>query len=148
MKGKITRKVVKKAFYSDEEDEVKEEEVDDHKEASFDINSLKANANTDELEGFVDPDHELLLKCSLSLLRSRNAAVVLAVVALHYYCGYYNKNTSEQLAKALLRIMHNRREIQYIVLQSINCIAREQPEVFRAYITDFFVKGVDPLFNR
>jgi hypothetical protein len=45
----------------------------------------------------LDPDHRLLLRSSLPLLKSRNCGVVLAVCTLHYYCGSQTDATAAQL---------------------------------------------------
>lgn len=60
-----------------------------------------------------------LCRCSLPLLKSRNSGVVLAVCTTHYYCGSRTSTTMTQVAKAMLRILRNRREIQFVVLDAI-----------------------------
>lgn len=54
----------------------------------------------------------------------------------------------QQIAKALVRILRNSREAQYLVLTTIKTIAEERPELFRPFLSDFFVKSTDPTFNR
>lgn len=61
----------------------------------------------------------LRFRCSLPLLKSRNSGVVLAVCAAHYYCSSRTGNTMNQVAKAMVRILRNRREIQFVVLDAI-----------------------------
>ena len=78
------RRVVRKAFYSDEEDESEEEHVEEI--INPEIGSVFTGGEADN-EGDLDPDHRLILKSSLPLLKSRNSGVVLSVCALHYYCG-------------------------------------------------------------
>jgi len=142
----IKRRVVRKAFYSDEEDESDEEEVE--VEVKAEIGSVFTGTGSVETEGDFDPDHRLILRSSLPLLKSRNSAVVLAVCALHYYCGSQNSTSTSQLGKALVRILRNQREIQYVVLTCISTMAQERPAMFRPFLQDFFVKGTDPVFNR
>jgi len=96
----------------------------------------------------LDEDHSLLLKCSLPLLKSRNSGVVVAVCSLHYYCGSQSSATGPMVGKALVRILRNAREIQFVVLRSIAAMARERPELFTPFLTDFFVKSSDPYFTR
>ena len=151
----ITRKVIKKAFYSDEEDEEAEEEVVVKNDDSSSYFSSTGGANpnpkgiSDAAEGdSLDPDHRLLLRSSLPLLKSRNSGVVLGVCQLHYYCGQMLDATSQQIGKALVRILRNRREIQYVVLTCINTIAQENPALFRPFLSDFFIKSTDPVFNK
>lgn len=146
----VRRRVMKKAFYSDEEDESDDEIVmlpaeSDMKAAEK--GSVFTGADAD-IEGDLDPDHRLLLKSSLPLLKSRNAGVVLGVASLHYYCGSRTTGTTVQLGKALVRILKNNREIQYVVLTSIITMAQEQPAMFTPYLSEFFIKSTDPIFNR
>jgi len=47
-----------------------------------------------------------------------------------------------------VRIHRDRREIQYIVLQSIRTLVHECPSAFSPFLNDFFVKGMDPSFTR
>ena len=56
--------------------------------------------------------------------------------------------TTQQIGKALVRILRNRREIQYVVLTCINTMAQQRPAMFRPFISDFLVKATDPVFNR
>jgi AP-3 complex subunit beta len=94
----IKRRVVKKAFYSDEEDESDEEDVEVGKKP---ISGSPFHDVDDSAEGDFDPDHRLALRSSLPLLKSRNSGVVLGVCSLHYYCGSQNNITTQQVAKAL-----------------------------------------------
>jgi AP-3 complex subunit beta len=144
-----TRRVVRKAFYSDEEDRSSEEEEGGANEAVTrpELGSVFTGPTVDT-EGDLDPDHRLVLQSSLPLLKSRNSGVVLAVCTLHHYCGTQSATTTQLLAKAMVRVLRNRREMQYVVLSSINTMARERPDMFRPFLSDFFVKSTDPLFNR
>lgn len=171
---KVKRRVVRKAFYSDEEDESSEEELpvnypvggniaqtlrDTSLGVGFrdDAASVVANTNggallgsdfDDDEDGDLSEDHKLLLSSSLPLLKSRNSAVVLAVCSLHYYCGIASVKIRTALGKALVRIHRDRREIQYIVLVSIRTLVLECPSAFTPFLNDFFVKGMDPSFTR
>jgi AP-3 complex subunit beta len=145
----VKRKIMKKAFYSDEEDE--EEEVEVAVKLDSDRGSVFVNTGgivENEADVDLDPDHRLILRSSLPLLKSRNSGVVLAVCALHYYCGPQNDGTTQQIGKALVRILRNRREIQYVVLKCINTMAQERPAFFRPFLSDFFIKSTDPVFNK
>lgn len=64
-------------------------------------------------------DTFVLCRCSLPLLKSRNSGVVLAVCTAHYYCSSRTGSTMNQIAKAMVRILRNRREIQFVVLDAI-----------------------------
>ena len=105
----ISRRVVKKAFYSDEEDHSEEETiVVPDKDNKLEYNVFSSTTESDD---HLDPDHQLVLKSSLPLLKSRNSGVVLAVCTLHYYCGTYSSTTLALVAKALVRVLRNRREV-------------------------------------
>ncbi|KAJ8598604.1 hypothetical protein CTAYLR_001704, partial [Chrysophaeum taylorii] len=139
----ITRRTVKKAFYSDEEDESVEEEVEVQSSADG-SEDAEQQTTSPAVVVISDPDHRLALRSTLPLLKSRNAGVVLAVCSLHYYCG----DASDQIGRALVRILRNKREIQYVVLKSIATMATERPAMFRKYLKEFFVKETDAGFNR
>lgn len=155
----IKRRVVKKAFYSDEEDVSEEEEVQipdplgpsgslpSWSQAPGPTRYQSADAELDAAE--LDPDHKLLLRSCLPLLKSRNCGVVLAVATLHYYCGTQSEFIAAQLGKSLVRISRNRREIAFVVLKAIASMAQERPSMFRPFLRDFFVQpAADPSFCR
>ena len=75
----------------------------------------------------LEDDHKLALTSSLPLLKSRNSGVVLAVCSLHYHCGAPSNEERETIGRALVRILRNRPEIQYVVLKSIAVMASERP---------------------
>ena len=52
------------------------------------------------------------------------------------------------MAKALVRILRNAREIQFVVLTSVVAIARDRPQLFAPFLQDFYVKTADPGFVR
>ena len=156
------RRVVKKAFYSDEEDDSTEEE--EEKATSFFSNQRKekdiplittttttpegartttARFNDTEYEDDLDPDHRLLLRAARPLLKSRNAAVVLAVCTLHFYGGGPRRHHCE-MARALVRLHRSHRphrpELQYVVLTAI----RQLVAVADFAPADFFWSDVDP----
>lgn len=175
---KIKRRVIRKGFYSDEEDESSDEEIyvvgseqqQQHvsptlagamrqRSIIFGNPSTIPTPSTNDLMmkdkmianhgiSALDEDHHLLLKSSLPLLKSRNAGVVLAVCSLHYYCGEASVEIRSMMGKALVRIYHDRREIQFVVLKSIKMLVWECPSAFTPYLNDFFVKAMDPSFTR
>merc|ERR1719409_11689 len=132
---RVVRRKVKKAFYSDDEDESEEEVV------------VQDDPWDDDGPALED-DHKLALTSSLPLLKSRNSGVVLAVCSLHYHCGAPTNEERETIGRALVRILRNRPEIQYVVLKSIAVMASERPAMFAPFLRDFFVKGTDAKFNR
>ena len=139
-------RVMKKAFYSDDEDQSEEESAGPVLKPQ--LGSTYAGDDVDPEGVDLDADHRLVLKSSLPLLKSRNAAVVIAVGALHYYCGTQSAQVMNQVAKAMVRILRTRREVQFVVLHSVRSMARERPAIFRTFLPDFVVKATDPLFNK
>ena len=165
-KGK--RRVVKKGFYSDEEDESTDEDDDGFYKYRQNSPSLAnamrqrdvlgfgngisgvdngnlgradpASAAEDTDSATLDEDHRLLLKSSIPLLKSRNAGVVMGVCSLHYYCGVSSIKIRSAMGKSLVRIYHDRREIQFVVLKSIRTLVWECPSAFTPFLDDFFVK--------
>ncbi len=72
----VKRRVVKKAFYSDEEDWSEEETVEIKAASGLDgVEAGKDGAVDNDAD--LDADHKLVLKSSLPLLKSRNSGVVL-----------------------------------------------------------------------
>ena len=146
---KPKRRVVKKAFYSDEEDTSAEE--DDEPTPTNPVGgrnilglpgmpTVAINMMNADEDGELDEDHKLLLQSSMPLMKSRNAGVVLAVCSLHYYCGVSSVKARSAIGKALVRIHRDRREIQYVVLTSIRTLVNECPSAFAPFLNDFFVK--------
>jgi len=73
----------------------------------------------------LEPDHKLLLRSILPLLQSRNSGVVMSVATLYHYCS--PRIDQQKIAKALLRTMRTRREVQYVVLNGITNISSSNP---------------------
>jgi len=114
-------------------------------------------------ESELDPDYLLVLKCTSPLLRSCNASVILAVCGLHFYCccnlvithtgdgktaGVVPHNSLYPISRALVRILRNRREVQFILLQTIRDMAAVYPVMFKDYLPSFYSTNTDPLFIR
>jgi len=78
---------------------------------------------TKDEDDHFDEDHRLLLRSSISLLKSRNSAVVLADCSLHFYCGVSTIKTQSSIGKAIVRIQRDRREISHVVLTCIKSLA-------------------------
>ena len=47
-----------------------------------------------------------------------------------------------------MRILRDRREVQYIILRTILTIVKKHPRIFQPYLSDFYIKASDPIFNR
>jgi len=159
----ISRPVTTKGFYSSDEESSDEEVALPRlstaalmRQPPVDpkVSDAAAAPAPSGLENFdpdlkhLDPDHQLLLASCMPLLKSRNAGVVLAVCSLHYYCGVSSINIRSAIGKALVRIHRGRREIQYVVLTSIRAMVKDCPSAFAPFLSDFFVKTLDPPFTR
>ncbi|XP_059607688.1 AP-3 complex subunit beta-2 [Phlebotomus argentipes] len=112
----------------DEEDNEEEEEDD------YELNQ--------EEKSVLDPDHRLLLRQTKPLLQSRNASVVMAVAQLYHHIA--PKADVQIVAKALVRLLRNHKEIQSVVLTSIASMSQDQRCLFDVYIKSFFVRTNDP----
>lgn len=115
-----------KGFYDSESEEEEEEDED---EQDFDEIAV------------LDPDLELLLKNCLSLLQSRNAAVVIAVARAYLYLG-----TPEYISLAigpLVSLLRSAGDIQHIALYNIVQVCLTHPEPFVKYYTHFLVRSTD-----
>jgi AP-3 complex subunit beta len=140
------RKKSSKSFYSDDEGSPSEEGDEDHASDEAAATASLTVSLAEDLR--FSADHKVLLQASLPLLKSRNAGVVLGVCSLHHYCGSDDAAIQSQLAKALVRILRNRSEVQFVILTSIRSIAAQRPRMFSGFVQDFFIKGTDPLYNR
>lgn len=120
----------KRAFYSSGESSSEEEEDEETKTAK------KAAAEYE-----LDKDHYMLLRNTLPLLKSRNAAVVVGVATIHFYLGRPEPDSAANRAigRALVRVMRNHREIQFVVLKTIVTIAADRPGIFEPFLKNFFI---------
>ncbi|KAF7726132.1 AP-3 complex subunit beta-2 [Apophysomyces ossiformis] len=125
---KASTSVRNRAFYSDSSDE------DDG-----DGNSVE-----DIVE--IDEDHELLLKSCIPLLQSRNSGVVLEVAKLFYYLAPAYE--AQKIAKPLVRLLRNHRELQYVVLANISVMSKKRPYLFEPFLQQFYVQSSEPAFIR
>uniref|UniRef100_A0A1B0DJF7 AP-3 complex subunit beta n=2 Tax=Phlebotomus papatasi TaxID=29031 RepID=A0A1B0DJF7_PHLPP len=115
---------------SSQEDEDEQDEDDD----DYELNQ--------ENKCILDPDHRLLLRQTKPLLQSRNASVVMAVAQLYHHIA--PKADVLIVAKALVRLLRNHKEIQSVVLTSIASMSQDQKNLFDVYIKSFFVRTNDP----
>lgn len=75
------------------------------------------------------------------LLRSRNSAVVLAVISLFHSLA--PTCDVARAMKSLVRLLRSQFEVQWVVLQVISSVIHLFSDTFRPYIKDFYVKGID-----
>ncbi|KAL9645031.1 hypothetical protein ABK040_004524 [Willaertia magna] len=118
----------KRSFYDEEEDD----EVFDE--------GYEPGAEMD-----LDQDHRLLLKCTAPLLRTKNTAVVLMVVTLHFYLAP-KQEFPNRCVSPLLRVLRSYRENAYVVLMSVATMAKDRPEAFSNHLKDFFIYSTDPTY--
>lgn len=94
---------------------------------------------------------------SLSLSRSLSHSSIHSHGLGHGHSGLGNQSSSSSLpprnslypvAKALIRILRNRREVQYILLQCIRDMATIHPVMFKDYVPSFYSTHTEPLFIR
>ncbi|XP_066471022.1 AP-3 complex subunit beta-1 isoform X2 [Tiliqua scincoides] len=90
----------------------------------------------------MDPDHRLLIRNTKPLLQSRNAAVVMAVAQLYWHVA--PKSEAGIVAKSLVRLLRNNREVQYVVLQNIATMSIQRKGMFEPYLKSFYVRSTDP----
>lgn len=89
----------------------------------------------------LDADHRLLLRQTKPLLQSRNAAVVMCVAQLYHHIA--PKNDVNLVAKALVRLLRSRKEVQSIVLTCIGSMTLNRKAIFELYLKSFFVRTSD-----
>ncbi|KAF1362917.1 ARM repeat-containing protein [Lizonia empirigonia] len=114
-----------KGFYDSESEDEKEEEDEQQFEEVV----------------VLDPDLELLLKNCLSLLQSRNSAVVIAVARTYLYLG-----TPDYISLAigpLVSLLRSAGDIQHIALYNVVQVCLIHPEPFVKYYTHFLVRSTD-----
>jgi len=137
-KSKKDKKKKKKGFYSDESS-VTDSDADDGAAAA-------TGGLVDDGDVSLDADHDLLLRASLPLLRSRSTAVVLQVAAVYSSLSPRSRETSIQVGEALTRCMRSHREVQYLLLGNIVTMAKTTPGMFRKYLKQFFIAESEPQF--
>jgi len=91
------------------------------------------NNNDDNTERHLHPDQKILLDSFLSLLKSCNSEVVMAVCSLHYYYGVASVTIRSALGRALVQIYRDWRDTMYVVLSSARMLAWECPSAFTPF---------------
>ena len=86
-------------------------------------------------------DHLLLIHVAKQLLQSQNPGVVLAAVALLYYCG--PKSHLQSVAKPLIRLLYDSPLIAEMALSTILTISASQPHIFIPHLNHFFIRKSD-----
>lgn len=120
-----------------QEDEV----ISDQEDKAFYDGSSDSDKSEKKPTYTLDADHRLLLRQTKPLLQSRNAAVVMAVAQLYHHIA--PKNDVMLVAKALIRLLRGRKEVQSIVLTCIASMTLNRKAIFELYLKSFFVRTSD-----
>jgi len=130
-------------FYGEDSEEEEDSEEDSDEESEEEPEPV-----AEEQGSSLPEDHAMLLRSALPLLRSRNSGVVMAVASLYHYVGTTDPATLSKVGRALVRVMRNHREIQFIVLTNVVTFAKDSPDMLRKFLKDFFIAESEPTFVR
>ncbi|KTW30851.1 hypothetical protein T552_00562 [Pneumocystis carinii B80] len=89
----------------------------------------------------LNKDLNMLLTSIIPLLRSRNSSVIMAACKILYHIGPLTKKS--ELVKALIYLLKESPDIQYIVLTNIIAIAIKYPAFFSPFYKHFFIYPSD-----
>lgn len=120
---------------------VEDEVVSDQEDKPFYDGSSESEKSERKPTYSLDPDHRLLLRQTKPLLQSRNAAVVMSVAQLYHHIA--PKNDVNFVAKALIRLLRSRKEVQSIVLTCVASMTINRKAIFEIYLKSFFVRTSD-----
>jgi AP-3 complex subunit beta len=120
---------------------LEDEVISDQEDKAFYDGSSDSEKSEKKPTYTLDADHRLLLRQTKPLLQSRNAAVVMAVAQLYHHIA--PKNDVNLVAKALIRLLRSRREVQSIVLTCIASMTLNRKAIFELYLKSFFVRTSD-----
>lgn len=120
---------------------LEDEVISDQEDKAFYDGSSDSEKSDKKPTYTLDPDHRLLLRQTKPLLQSRNAAVVMSVAQLYHHIA--PKNDVMIVAKALIRLLRSRKEVQSIVLTSIASMTLNRKAIFELYLKSFFVRTSD-----
>lgn len=120
---------------------LEDEVVSDQEDKPFYDGSSESEKSDRKPSYTLDADHRLLLRQTKPLLQSRNAAVVMAVAQLYHHIA--PKNDVNLVAKALIRLLRSRKEVQSIVLTCIASMSVNRKQIFELYLKSFFVRTYD-----
>lgn len=120
---------------------LEDEVISDQEDKAFYDGSSESEKSYKKPTYTLDADHRLLLRQTKPLLQSRNAAVVMAVAQLYHHIA--PKNDVMVVAKALIRLLRSRKEVQSIVLTCIASMTLNRKAIFELYLKSFFVRTSD-----
>lgn len=120
---------------------LEDEVISDQEDKAFYDGSSDSDKSEKKPTYTLDADHRLLLRQTKPLLQSRNAAVVMSVAQLYHHIA--PKNDVMLVAKALIRLLRSRKEVQSIVLTCIASMSLNRKTIFELYLKSFFVRTSD-----
>lgn len=120
---------------------LEDEVISDQEDKAFYDGSSESEKSERKPTYTLDADHRLLLRQTKPLLQSRNAAVVMSVAQLYHHIA--PKNDVMLVAKALIRLLRSRKEVQSIVLTCIASMTLNRKMIFELYLKSFFVRTSD-----
>lgn len=120
---------------------LEDEVISDQEDKAFYDGSSDSDKSDKKPTYTLDSDHRLLLRQTKPLLQSRNAAVVMSVAQLYHHIA--PKNDVMIVAKALIRLLRSRKEVQSIVLTCIGSMSLNRKAIFELYLKSFFVRTSD-----
>lgn len=120
---------------------LEEDVISDQEDKAFYDGSSESEKSERKPAYTLDADHRLLLRQTKPLLQSRNSAVVMSVAQLYHHIA--PKNDVNLVAKALIRLLRSRREVQSIVLTCIASMTLNRKAIFELYLKSFFVRTSD-----
>lgn len=120
---------------------VEDEVLSDQDDKPFYDGSSESEKSERKPTYSLDADHRLLLRQTKPLLQSRNSAVVMSVAQLYHHIA--PKNDVNLVAKALIRLLRSRKEVQSVVLTCIASMTIQRKTIFEIYLKSFFVRTSD-----
>lgn len=120
---------------------LEDEVISDQEDKAFYDGSSDSEKSEKKPSYTLDSDHRLLLRQTKPLLQSRNAAVVMSVAQLYHHIA--PKNDVMLVAKALIRLLRGRKEVQSIVLTCVASMTLNRKAIFELYLKSFFVRTSD-----
>lgn len=120
---------------------LEDEVISDQEDKAFYDGSSESEKSEKKPTYTLDADHRLLLRQTKPLLQSRNAAVVMSVAQLYHHIA--PKNDVTVVAKALIRLLRSRKEVQSVVLTCIASMTLNRKTIFELYLKSFFVRTSD-----
>ncbi|KAG6550527.1 hypothetical protein Mapa_007896 [Marchantia paleacea] len=123
--------------------EVEEKDVDGKGSGFQAANELWLRDTPQEMDEpeEVSKDIQMLLQNTQPLLWSRNSAVVMASVSVHWLLG--RKEDVKKIVQPLVFLLRSAPETQYVALANLSTFVKMAPSMFEAHYEDFFITSAD-----